>query len=46
VQHVFHPPAPLAAWPGEDHTTRLVFITRGIEPHTVRALIEAASALG
>jgi G3E family GTPase len=37
VQHVFHPPRELAAWPGADRRTRLVFITRGIP----RALIES-----
>jgi G3E family GTPase len=36
VQHLFHPPVTLDAWPGEDHRTRLVFITRNIP----RALIE------
>jgi G3E family GTPase len=46
VQHVFHPPAPLAAWPSDDHGSRLVFITRKLEPAAVRALIEAANALG
>ena len=30
VQHVFHPPRELAAWPSADRRTRLVFITRGI----------------
>ena len=30
VQHVFHPPATLAAWPDADHRTRLVFIVNGI----------------
>ncbi|HHN73459.1 MAG TPA: GTP-binding protein, partial [Thermopetrobacter sp.] len=29
VQHIFHPPARLPAWPDEDHDTRLVFIVRG-----------------
>jgi len=28
VQHVFHPPATLDAWPDDDHRTRIVFITR------------------
>lgn len=28
VQHVFHPPAQLDAWPDDDHRTRIVFITR------------------
>ena len=37
VQHVFHPPRELAAWPDEDRRTRLVFITRGIP----RTLIES-----
>lgn len=30
VQHLFHPPETLAAWPTADHRTRLVFITRGV----------------
>lgn len=28
VQHMFYPPAELEGWPDEDHSTRLVFITR------------------
>ena len=31
VQHVVHPPEHLAAWPDEDHRSRVVFIGRGIE---------------
>lgn len=31
VQHVFHPPQRLPAWPSADRRTRLVFITRDIE---------------
>jgi G3E family GTPase len=31
VQHSLYPPAKLAAWPDADHTTRIVFIVRGIE---------------
>lgn len=31
VQHVFHPPARLGAWPSQDRRSRLVFITRDIE---------------
>jgi G3E family GTPase len=31
VQHLFHPPTPLAAWPpGDPRTSRLVFITRDL----------------
>jgi len=31
VDHVFHPPVQLDAWPDDDHRARIVFITRGIE---------------
>jgi G3E family GTPase len=31
VQHLFHPPESLAAWPGPDRRTRIVFITRGVD---------------
>jgi len=41
VQHVFHPPATLTAWPDEDRRTRLVFITRDVEPRAVRDLFGA-----
>ncbi|MBR1177171.1 GTP-binding protein [Bradyrhizobium sp. KB893862 SZCCT0404] len=37
VQHVFHPPSELSSWPSKERSTRLVFITRGIQ----RALIES-----
>jgi G3E family GTPase len=30
VQHIFHPPVPLPAWPSEDRRSRLVFITRDV----------------
>lgn len=36
VQHVFHPPQSLPAWPSADHRTRIVFITVGLEPHWVQ----------
>jgi G3E family GTPase len=45
VQHVFHPAVALAAWPSEDRSTRLVFITRRIEPEAVKALFQAAGSL-
>ena len=36
VQHVFHPPAPLPAWPeGDPRTSRLVFILRDLDPKVV-----------
>ena len=41
VQHVFHPPATLAAWPDADHRTRLVFIVNDIEPRAIEDLFNA-----
>ncbi|CDP49945.1 Putative metal chaperone, involved in Zn homeostas is, GTPase of COG0523 family [Devosia sp. DBB001] len=31
VQHIFHPPRRLEAWPSDDRRTRLVFIVRNME---------------
>ncbi|MBL0508938.1 GTP-binding protein [Aeromonas caviae] len=31
VQHIFHPPVPLPAWPSDDRRSRLVFITRDVD---------------
>ncbi len=45
VQHLFHPPLELAAWPGADRTTRLVFITHGIPRQTVADLFTAIGAV-
>jgi G3E family GTPase len=45
VQHLFHPPVTLAAWPSEDRRSRLVFITRGIARETVANLFAAVTAL-
>ena len=36
VQHIFHPPIPLAAWPSADRRTRLVLITRDIDEEWLR----------
>lgn len=41
VQHIFHPPATLAAWPDADHRTRLVFIVNGIEERAIKDLFNA-----
>ena len=41
VQHVFHPPATLAAWPDADHRTRLVFIVDDIEARAIEDLFNA-----
>ncbi|HZK92050.1 MAG TPA: GTP-binding protein [Stellaceae bacterium] len=40
VQHLFHPPVLLPAWPSDDHRTRIVFITRDLP----RAKIEESLA--
>jgi G3E family GTPase len=45
VQHVFHPPTQLKAWPaGDNHHTRLVFIVRNIERDAVEKSLDAALA--
>ena len=41
VQHIFHPPVRLDAWPDGDHTTRIVFILRDMEPSFVEGLWRA-----
>ena len=41
VQHVFHPPAWLDAWPDDDHSTRIVVIGRGLDARWVEALLDA-----
>ncbi len=41
VQHVFHPPVALAAWPDADHRTRLVFITKDLDQSFVEGLWNA-----
>ena len=36
VQHVFHPPATLPAWPDEDRRSKIVFITKDLGPQVIR----------
>ena len=36
VQHVFHPPVRLEQWPDADHSTRIVFILRDLEPRFIQ----------
>ena len=43
VQHVFHPPASLEAWPDDDRRTRMVFITKDLPEGFVRKMFEAFS---
>src|SRR5258708_25801966 len=39
VQHVFHPPSWLRRWPSDDRRSRIVFVTRGVPPGWVEALL-------
>ena len=41
VQHIFHPPAQLPAWPDADHRTRIVFIVDDLEPRAIQGLFDA-----
>ncbi len=41
VQHLFHPPAVLDAWPDEDRRSRIVFITRDIDRGTIEKTLQA-----
>jgi G3E family GTPase len=41
VQHVLHPPARLPAWPDGDRRTRVVLITRDLDPAAVEKLFGA-----
>jgi G3E family GTPase len=46
VQHLAHPPVELEAWPDQDRTSRVVFITRNIDERAIRDLFAAVRALG
>lgn len=41
VQHVFHNPVRLPNWPSDDRRSRIVFITRGIEPGVIEQSLDA-----
>jgi G3E family GTPase len=41
VQHLVHDPVELQHWPDEDHRSRLVFITRGIDRQQIADLFSA-----
>ncbi len=43
VQHIFHPPTRLDAWPDADRRTRIVFILRDLDPSFVEGLWRAFS---
>jgi G3E family GTPase len=41
VQHLFHPPVLLPAWPSEDRRTRIVFITRDLPQRLIEESLAA-----
>ena len=41
VQHVLHPPVRLPQWPDDDRRSRLVCVTRDLEPTVIRRLLDA-----
>lgn len=41
VQHLFHPPVGLPAWPDDDHRSKLVFITRDIGRQVIEDTFKA-----
>jgi G3E family GTPase len=41
VQHIFHPAVRLPHWPDSDERTRIVLITRDLDPHAVKRLFDA-----
>ncbi|MAM56197.1 MAG: GTP-binding protein [Salinicola sp.] len=43
VQHIFHPPLELDAWPDADRRSRLVFITRDIPRESLESVLVAVS---
>jgi G3E family GTPase len=40
VQHMFHPAITLKAWPSDDHSSRIVFITRDIDEASLRDTLQ------
>lgn len=45
IQHLFHPPEELDAWPSQDRRTRIVCIVDGVPTDEIQALFEQAEAM-
>ena len=45
VQHIFHTPVKMNAWPSADRDSRLVFIVRNIDADVIRNLFHAVGAV-
>jgi len=41
IQHVFHPPVRLPAWPSADRRSRVVFITRNVDRREIEGSLDA-----
>lgn len=41
VQHLFHPPATIPAWPDDDRRSRIVFITRNLSREVIEQTLSA-----
>jgi len=41
VQHLIHPPVHMAAWPGDERQSLLVFIVKGLEHHAIARSLNA-----
>ena len=46
VQHLVHPPVHMEAWQGADHTSRLVFITDGLDTNLLKRSLMAFALAG
>jgi G3E family GTPase len=46
VQHLVHPPDHLMAWPDDDHSSRIVFIVRGLSREMIERSLAAFMRLG
>jgi G3E family GTPase len=46
VQHIFHPVVQLEGWPDGDERTRIVLITRDLDPSAVQKLFNAFLGAG
>jgi G3E family GTPase len=46
VQHLVHPPDHLPQWPDDDHSSRIVFIVRGLSREAIERSLAAFARLG
>ena len=44
VQHLVHPPVHMARWPDNDRRSKIVFITKGVQPGRLRRSLAAYMA--